>query len=165
MLDCLLWLSLRALSSKSLEIRKPLTSTSFLEASSPTADGGISPGTPGGLDDWADKLITPNSKASAYRKYLQVMQSWFFRYGRSEEHTSELQSRGHLVCRLLLEKKKKNKYKQNKTKHYTNKTKPTKTASKITATLTNHCNTACSNNSTIKTSKCENMCVIFQRTT
>src|SRR5437870_9530965 len=28
-------------------------------------------------------------------------------FGRSEEHTSELQSRGHLVCRLLLEKKKK----------------------------------------------------------
>src|SRR4249920_4007164 len=42
---------------------------------------------------------------------------------RSEEHTSELQSRPHLVCRLLLEKKKtdvdplllcKNKKKQNK---------------------------------------------------
>src|SRR5207249_6078131 len=29
--------------------------------------------------------------------------------GRSEEHTSELQSRFDLVCRLLLEKKKKNK--------------------------------------------------------
>src|SRR3989442_5663271 len=29
------------------------------------------------------------------------------RAGRSEEHTSELQSRPHLVCRLLLEKKKK----------------------------------------------------------
>src|SRR2546422_7892092 len=29
--------------------------------------------------------------------------------GRSEEHTSELQSRLHLVCRLLLEKKKKQK--------------------------------------------------------
>src|SRR6266508_6217363 len=28
---------------------------------------------------------------------------------RSEEHTSELQSRGHLVCRLLLEKKKQTK--------------------------------------------------------
>src|SRR5690625_6743059 len=27
-------------------------------------------------------------------------------FARSEEHTSELQSRGHLVCRLLLEKKK-----------------------------------------------------------
>src|SRR2546422_1821144 len=31
------------------------------------------------------------------------------RAGRSEEHTSELQSRLHLVCRLLLEKKKKKK--------------------------------------------------------
>src|SRR2546430_10807001 len=28
------------------------------------------------------------------------------RYGRSEEHTSELQSQSNLVCRLLLEKKK-----------------------------------------------------------
>src|SRR5687768_10680786 len=41
---------------------------------------------------------------------------------RSEEHTSELQSRLHLVCRLLLEKKKKkknhnHKIKQNKNKH------------------------------------------------
>src|SRR2546429_4667452 len=35
-----------------------------------------------------------------------------FRAGRSEEHTSELQSRLHLVCRLLLEKK-------NKTDHQT----------------------------------------------
>src|SRR5437660_9011389 len=33
---------------------------------------------------------------------------------RSEEHTSELQSRGHLVCRLLLEKKKKKKNKKPK---------------------------------------------------
>src|SRR5690625_6982040 len=31
---------------------------------------------------------------------------------RSEEHTSELQSRGHLVCRLLLEKKKNMRKKQ-----------------------------------------------------
>src|SRR2546422_7010603 len=30
--------------------------------------------------------------------------------GRSEEHTSELQSRLHLVCRLLLEKKNSNSY-------------------------------------------------------
>src|SRR5437870_6116821 len=35
---------------------------------------------------------------------------------RSEEHTSELQSRGHLVCRLLLEKKKKKKKKNNNMK-------------------------------------------------
>src|SRR5690625_6587434 len=33
----------------------------------------------------------------------------FDEYNRSEEHTSELQSRGHLVCRLLLEKKKEHK--------------------------------------------------------
>src|SRR5205814_8524014 len=35
------------------------------------------------------------------------------RIGRSEEHTSELQSLRHLVCRLLLEKKKKKKKKNN----------------------------------------------------
>src|SRR3989442_6322631 len=32
---------------------------------------------------------------------------WAYTHMRSEEHTSELQSRPHLVCRLLLEKKKK----------------------------------------------------------
>src|SRR5437899_8618790 len=43
---------------------------------------------------------------------------------RSEEHTSELQSLRHLVCRLLLEKKKKtkNKLKQNQTKKQTSDT-------------------------------------------
>src|SRR3712207_7786730 len=35
------------------------------------------------------------------------------RVGRSEEHTSELQSRQYLVCRLLLEKKKKKTIKYN----------------------------------------------------
>src|SRR5256884_9323181 len=40
-------------------------------------------------------------RRSALRKILPVIRS------RSEEHTSELQSRLHLVCRLLLEKKKK----------------------------------------------------------
>ena len=35
---------------------------------------------------------------------------------RSEEHTSELQSRLHIVCRLLLEKKKRNKKKKKKNK-------------------------------------------------
>src|SRR5690625_6092714 len=39
---------------------------------------------------------------------------------RSEEHTSELQSRGHLVCRLLLEKKKK---KRQYTQHQINNDK------------------------------------------
>src|SRR5690625_6094996 len=44
-----------------------------------------------------------------WRKRLAYIGSFigFLLIGRSEEHTSELQSRGHLVCRLLLEKKKK----------------------------------------------------------
>src|SRR5687768_17699695 len=36
-----------------------------------------------------------------------IVHSASYRQSRSEEHTSELQSRLHLVCRLLLEKKKK----------------------------------------------------------
>src|SRR3989449_8028425 len=40
--------------------------------------------------------------------YLAATGRKFVR-GRSEEHTSELQSRLHLVCRILLEKKKKKK--------------------------------------------------------
>src|SRR5688572_32407496 len=43
---------------------------------------------------------------------------------RSEEHTSELQSQSNLVCRLLLEKKKK---KKNPTNPKTNPTNPTTT--------------------------------------
>src|SRR5690349_24221035 len=46
------------------------------------------------------------------------------RVGRSEEHTSELQSRRDLVCRLLLEKKKKKK-KQKKTPTKTTRTQST----------------------------------------
>src|SRR2546422_5430962 len=42
--------------------------------------------------------------------HLDLARTWFdtlaFTESRSEEHTSELQSRLHLVCRLLLEKKK-----------------------------------------------------------
>src|SRR3712207_7643660 len=39
--------------------------------------------------------------------------AWRRQPARSEEHTSELQSRQYLVCRLLLEKKKKKKNNQN----------------------------------------------------
>src|SRR2546429_3733944 len=38
---------------------------------------------------------------------LQMLETAFQKRHRSEEHTSELQSRLHLVCRLLLEKKNK----------------------------------------------------------
>src|SRR5258708_14933437 len=43
-----------------------------------------------------------------YRDAVRLHQARTVQYrGRSEEHTSELQSPDHLVCRLLLEKKKK----------------------------------------------------------
>src|SRR5258708_25286191 len=45
----------------------------------------------------------------AIRSYLSGLRQW-----RSEEHTSELQSPDHLVCRLLLEKKKKKQKKTHK---------------------------------------------------
>src|SRR2546422_4189741 len=49
------------------------------------------------------------SEGAAYGAALQALWCWRLQRGaRSEEHTSELQSRLHLVCRLLLEKKKKN---------------------------------------------------------
>src|SRR5690625_6557017 len=44
--------------------------------------------------------------ASELEKWASVTSEEMHQAGRSEEHTSELQSRGHLVCRLLLEKKK-----------------------------------------------------------
>src|SRR2546422_7704554 len=53
------------------------------------------------------------STANVFTAPVEAMAVGLFEYriaaGRSEEHTSELQSRLHLVCRLLLEKKKKKK--------------------------------------------------------
>src|SRR5439155_13044366 len=48
------------------------------------------------------KVSTPEAVPAVADAIKEVMER-----NRSEEHTSELQSRGHLVCRLLLEKKKK----------------------------------------------------------
>src|SRR5260370_2306070 len=45
-------------------------------------------------------LTTPN------RRSPWPLVEWLLDWGRSEEHTSELQSHLNLVCRLLLEKKK-----------------------------------------------------------
>src|SRR5437870_8917262 len=54
------------------------------------------------------KLISKLSSHRRTRITLEVRESNLHAQhdARSEEHTSELQSRGHLVCRLLLEKKK-----------------------------------------------------------
>src|SRR5689334_24174844 len=53
---------------------------------------------------WDEMFAAPGEIRPAYESVFAALQ-------RSEEHTSELQSQFHLVCRLLLEKKKK---KQNK---------------------------------------------------
>src|SRR6478752_8602214 len=47
---------------------------------------------------------SPAAACGLQRRLHRLPRCW-----RSEEHTSELQSRLHLVCRLLLEKKKQNK--------------------------------------------------------
>src|SRR3712207_8547798 len=48
----------------------------------------------------------PRAPADEDTKPAGQVTHWLFALGRSEEHTSELQSRQYLVCRLLLEKKK-----------------------------------------------------------
>src|SRR3712207_7839154 len=56
--------------------------------------------------------VTPRGKQCSRRRkaFCLVPQA---AGGRSEEHTSELHSRQYLVCRLLLEKKKKQKHRTN----------------------------------------------------
>src|SRR2546422_3544913 len=59
----------------------------------------------------ADKFVSWCSNALRQRALAWLREQAVARLGkRSEEHTSELQSRLHLVCRLLLGKKKKNKH-------------------------------------------------------
>src|SRR6266498_764990 len=60
--------------------------------------------------DWSHDLLT--SREQLMLRRLSVFAGWSLDMAedvcsRSEEHTSELQSRPHLVCRLLLEKKNK----------------------------------------------------------
>src|SRR5690625_6880876 len=50
------------------------------------------------------EVISEEEKEAAY-KWISYFTSPEVNGERSEEHTSELQSRGHLVCRLLLAKK------------------------------------------------------------
>src|SRR5690625_6506171 len=48
----------------------------------------------------------PGMKSFRQERISEMLPTGCWKENRSEEHTSELQSRGHLVCRLLLEKKK-----------------------------------------------------------
>src|SRR2546422_5321364 len=86
-------------------IRRPPRSTLFpyttLFRSYSALQSGAAAGCPGGRPDRAG----PSRLSNGAWRQGSIHQSVF----RSEEHTSELQSRLHLVCRLLLEKKKKKK--------------------------------------------------------
>src|SRR5439155_6361696 len=65
----------------------------------------VGPGGPGSHAPPADGVTRPAFPPTA-EKLTPVGPDWWNGRGqRSEEHTSELQSRGQLVCRLLLEKK------------------------------------------------------------
>src|SRR5437868_9986421 len=65
------------------------------------------------------RAIGPADSRLAHRRAGRVSRI-SDREDRSEEHTSELQSRFDLVCRLLLEKKKKKKQTKKKYKQYKN---------------------------------------------
>src|SRR3712207_8837827 len=70
-----------------------------------------------GLHVFAQRLVAVYFTARVCADQLGLERRWcllaalvhaglgYFTVGRSEEHTSELQSRQYLVCRLLLEKK------------------------------------------------------------
>src|SRR2546425_3500850 len=64
--------------------------------------------TPGNREDYLyDDIIDLDLAQREHRRFVAVLERFAQVYeGRSEEHTSELQSLAYLVCRLLLEKKK-----------------------------------------------------------
>src|SRR2546421_7846493 len=84
-------------------IRRPprstlLPYTTFFRSATAAGAWPAAPSPPScGSAGWTRATCAPPSRASGPSRK------------RSEEHTSELQSRSDLVCRLLLEKKKKNK--------------------------------------------------------
>src|SRR5438552_7762003 len=87
-------------------IRRPPRSTLFPYTTlfrSPR-DWGLLPPVPAGHDA---VNLTPAAVDALQKKGYIVGQLHSGIFYRSEEHTSELQSPDHLVCRLLLEKKKK----------------------------------------------------------
>src|SRR2546430_13579473 len=55
-----------------------------------------------------ERLLVPSQKVATYDLMPEMSAAGVTDVLRSEEHTSELQSQSNLVCRLLLEKKKKN---------------------------------------------------------
>src|SRR5690606_42010283 len=103
------------LAFRSFLLRRPPTSplfpytTLFRSRSSPTLDCVPGSSTPPARSCWsgcpAGTSSPLRSAAVSTRCCREPPPEVSYGYGRSEEHTSELQSRENLVCRLLLEKK------------------------------------------------------------
>src|SRR6266508_403556 len=96
-----------ASSSAILVFEKPQSLPRMYSLSAPTGlnahlwRGGVSERWKAGPWLWTSPKVGSSSHSSSPRMWKC---SWFdtsFEFQRSEEHTSELQSRGHLVCRLL----------------------------------------------------------------
>src|SRR5690606_41967634 len=71
------------------------------DRASPTGNTSSAGGTPRALPSTSSS----GTGTALRRPFSRLVSTWRL-IGRSEEHTSELQSRENLVCRLLLEKKK-----------------------------------------------------------
>src|SRR3989442_11013901 len=89
-----------------LMIRRPPRSTLFPYTTLFRSNGErfktFAPNDPDLVKNLREKKVTIAAKPEDESPwYMVLLVNWF----RSEEHTSELQSRPHLVCRLLLEKK------------------------------------------------------------
>src|SRR5690625_6110958 len=82
--------SLRRIAAALEKMRMPSTTITAVDSCAPTPS-------------WSPRNTRKEASSTLNRN--EVMNTWESK-ARSEEHTSELQSRGHLVCRLLLEKKK-----------------------------------------------------------
>src|SRR2546429_8736118 len=81
-----------------LMIRRPPRSTLFPYTTLFRSEGG----------EWDPPVLaTIASQGDGVAELVAALDRHYLHLQRSEEHTSELQSRLHLVCRLLLEKKKK----------------------------------------------------------
>src|SRR2546430_11259321 len=95
-----------------LMIRRPPRSTLFPYTTLFRSNG---PGPPAGTPYCNPPQPGPIEEIKDYQRFVeearfasQLQGPIQFVVGRSEEHTSELQSQSNLVCRLLLEKKKNN---------------------------------------------------------